>query len=128
MISSGTVKGWISNGSSIASVPWSVVRSAPWLEVQVRSGDSLWSLAKRYGTTVDRIKQDNKLRSNTLQAGQSLVVRTGSAGGNTYIVRSGDTLGKIADRVGISLRQLLAANGLSSRSVIYPGPRLAIPR
>lgn len=95
---------------------------------KVRSGDSLWSLAKRYGTTVDRIKQDNKLRSNTLQAGQSLVVRTGSAGGNTYIVRSGDTLGKIADRVGISLRQLLAANGLSSRSVIYPGQRLAIPR
>jgi len=95
---------------------------------QVRSGDSLWSLAKRYGTTVDRIKRDNSLGSSTLQPGQGLVIRTGTAGGNTYIVRNGDTLGKIADRAGVSLRQLMSLNGLSSRSVIYPGQRLALPK
>ncbi len=94
----------------------------------VRSGDSLWSLAKRYGTTVDRIKRDNQLASNTLQSGQGLAIRTGTVGGETYVVRAGDTLGKIADRTGVSLRQLMSVNGLSSRSVIYPGQRLAIPR
>jgi membrane-bound lytic murein transglycosylase D len=98
------------------------------LTYNVRPGDSLWSLARRYGTTVDRIKRDNQLGSSTLQPGQSLAIRTGTVGGETYVVRSGDTLGKIADRAGVSLRQLMAVNGLSSRSVIYPGQRLAIPR
>jgi LysM repeat protein len=68
------------------------------------------------------------LASSTLQAGQSLVIRTGTAGGETYIVRSGDTLGKIADRAGVSLGQLMSVNGLNNRSIIYPGQRLAIPR
>jgi membrane-bound lytic murein transglycosylase D len=94
----------------------------------VRRGDSLWTLAKRYGTTVDRIKRDNSLASETLTTGQSLVIRTGTAGAGTYIVRSGDTLGKIADRNGVSLRALMSANGLSSRSTIYPGQRLNMPQ
>jgi membrane-bound lytic murein transglycosylase D len=94
----------------------------------VRRGDSLWTLAKRYGTTVDRIKRDNSLSSDTLSTGQSLVIRTGTVGAGTYIVRSGDTLGKIADRNGVSLRALMSANGLSSRSTIYPGQRLSMPK
>ena len=51
---------------------------------QVRSGDSLWLLASRYGTTVERIRADNGLRGNALLPGQVLVIRTpasGSAGG-----------------------------------------------
>ncbi|MDX1643804.1 MAG: LysM peptidoglycan-binding domain-containing protein, partial [Thermoanaerobaculia bacterium] len=93
----------------------------------VRSGDSLWSLAKRYGTTVDRIRQDNGLTNNVLQPGQKLTLHGGSASGAVYVVRRGDTLGKIAQRQGVSLGTLLAINGLSRRSVIYPGQRLIIP-
>ncbi len=97
----------------------------------VRRGDSLWRLAHRYGTTVERIKRDNGLGSNTLQPGQRLVLRGSgtptSSGGSTYVVRSGDTLGKIARNQGVSLNRLLSANGLSSRSTIYPGQRLLIP-
>ncbi|MDQ1349658.1 MAG: rane-bound lytic murein transglycosylase [Acidobacteriota bacterium] len=51
---------------------------------QVRSGDSLWLLASRYGTTVERIRADNGLRGNALLPGQVLVIRSpasGSAGG-----------------------------------------------
>jgi membrane-bound lytic murein transglycosylase D len=44
---------------------------------RVRPGDNLWVIAQRYGTTVDRIKRDNGLRSNLLQVGQRLVIRDG---------------------------------------------------
>jgi membrane-bound lytic murein transglycosylase D len=97
---------------------------------RVRTGDSLWSLAKRHGTTVDRIKRQNGLSSNTLQPGQELTIGEGTvtAAGGTYVVRSGDTLGKIASREHVSLRSLLSANGLTSRSTIFPGQTLVIPR
>lgn len=46
---------------------------------QVRSGDSLWQLASRYGTTVEQIRADNGLRGNALLPGQILLIRS-SAG------------------------------------------------
>lgn len=109
---------------------------APATEVthRVRPGDSLWRLADRYGTTVDRIKQDNGLRSNLLQPGQRLRIRGDGGTGRTvatnsrYTVRRGDTLGTIAAQQGVALDQLLRANRLSRRSTIYPGQTLTIPR
>ena len=96
----------------------------------VRRGDNLWALANRYGTTVERIKRENNLRNSTLQPGQRLVLRgsgaPSSGGGASYVVRRGDTLGKIAQARGISLNRLMSANGLSSRSTIYPGQKLVI--
>jgi len=103
------------------------------LTYSVRRGDSLWIIANRYGTTVDRIKRDNGIRSDTLQPGQRLTIRaasdggSGAAGSTVYLVRRGDTLGKIAQTQGVSLSRLLQVNGLSRRSTIYPGQRLAIP-
>ncbi len=93
----------------------------------VRRGDSLWNIARRFGTTVDRIKRDNGLRSDTLRPGQSLSLQQGSSS-RTYIVRRGDTLGRIASLNRVSLDRLTKANGLSLRSTIYPGERLVIPR
>ena len=40
----------------------------------VKSGDSLWSIANKYGTTVERIKKDNKLNSDKLILGQKLII------------------------------------------------------
>ena len=97
----------------------------------VRRGDSLWKLASRYGTTVDRIKRDNGLSSDRLYVGQQLRINTGaptpSAGSVTYAVRRGDTLGKIAKAHRVSLDAVLRANGLSRSSTIYPGQVLVIP-
>ena len=105
---------------------------APGAEVthRVRSGDSLWRIASRYGTTVNRIKRDNGLSSNLLRPGQRLRIRgTGRASGaGSYTVRRGDTLGAISRSQGVSLDRLLRANGLSRRSTIYPGQVLTIPR
>ncbi|MEO7794938.1 MAG: LysM peptidoglycan-binding domain-containing protein [Thermoanaerobaculia bacterium] len=52
---------------------------------QVRSGDSLWQLASRYGTTVERIRSDNGLHGNALLPGQVLLIRSssGSPAGGT---------------------------------------------
>jgi membrane-bound lytic murein transglycosylase D len=105
-----------------------VVASGGTVTYRVRTGDSLWSLARRHGTTVDRIKHQNGLASNTLQPGQMLTIGETLEGGGTYVVRRGDTLGRIADRQHVSLRSLLAANGLTTRSTIYPGQTLVIPR
>jgi membrane-bound lytic murein transglycosylase D len=94
----------------------------------VHSGESLYTIARRYHTTVARLKGDNNLRSNTIHPGQRLQVRPGSREGTQrYQVRSGDTLGNIASSHGVSLSALLRANGLSRRSTIYPGQWLAIP-
>lgn len=92
----------------------------------VRRGDSLWNIARRYGSSVDRIKRDNSLRSNTLTPGQRLSIQQGSSH-RSYVVRRGDTLGRIASRNQVSVTRLAQANGLNLRSTIYPGERLVIP-
>ncbi|MEN8164829.1 MAG: LysM peptidoglycan-binding domain-containing protein [Acidobacteriota bacterium] len=94
----------------------------------VRRGDSLYSIARAYRTTVDRIRRDNNLKSNTIHPGKKLKVAAGSRSDlKRYTVKKGDTPGGIASRQGVSLSALLRSNGLSSRSTIYPGQVLAIP-
>lgn len=102
----------------------------------VRSGDALSTIAKRFGTTVVKIKRANRLTSNRLQVGQRLEipaadpVRRADAPvapkSEIYVVRSGDTLSEIADRFGIGLSKLRAANGLRGNN-IRVGQRLVIP-
>ena len=111
-----------------ASTPIATGAQAATLSRPVRRGDSLWKLASRYGTTVDRIKRDNGLRSDRLSIGQTLVINTGVPdGARTYEVRRGDTVGKIARTYSVSIDSVLRANGLSRSSTIYPGQVLVIP-
>ena len=102
----------------------------------VRRGDTLGAIARAYGTTVSRLKSDNRLSSNTIHPGQELRVgaassgpTVASAGGGTYRVRRGDTLGKIADRHGVGA--VRADAGQRPREVgapSTPGQELVIPR
>ncbi|MDL2289407.1 LysM peptidoglycan-binding domain-containing protein [Clostridia bacterium OttesenSCG-928-F22] len=93
----------------------------------VRAGDSLYSIAQRYGITVDAIKQLNGLSSNNLYIGQQLLIPT-SGNGNTitYTVRAGDSLYSIAQRYGITVDAIKQLNGLSSNN-LYIGQQLLIP-
>ncbi len=71
-------------GVTQAAATGPVVPAGSEVRHQVRSGDSLWQLASRYGTTVERIRADNGLHGNALRPGQVLVIRgagTAAAGG-----------------------------------------------
>lgn len=99
----------------------------------VQSGDSLWSIAQRYGVELAELRAVNGLSGNTLRPGQLLTVPAGrpvSGGAQatlaTYTVRSGDTLWKIARSHGTSPRTLQQVNGLRG-SRIYPGQQLRVP-
>jgi membrane-bound lytic murein transglycosylase D len=108
---------------------------------RVRRGETLSGIAAHYGTSVSAITRANGLRSaNRLRVGQRLripvrttassgVSRTATSGGGhkQYEVRAGDTLGRIADAHGVSLKALLKANRLGMRSTIHPGQWLVIP-
>lgn len=97
----------------------------------VRSGDSLFSIAQRYGVSVDDLKMTNRLSGNTIRAGQRLrIPKTGEEGVKPasiiYTVRSGDTLSTIAGRYNVSVTKLRRLNRLSS-SRLQVGQRLEIP-
>ncbi len=90
----------------------------------VKSGDSLWSIANRYNTTVDAIKQLNNLTSNTLSVGQVLKLPTstgpsqgGTSIGNTYVVKSGDSLWNIANRYNTTVDAIKQLNNLTSNTL-----------
>ena len=98
----------------------------------VRSGDSLWNIAKKYGATVKQIQKKNRLRNNRLQIGQVLkiprpAVQTATGEGlKTYQVRRGDSPFRIAKKNNMSLERFLRINRLTPRSKIYPGQLLMI--
>ena len=98
----------------------------------VRRGDSPYEIARRYGVSLDALLGANGLsRRSNIYPGDELLIPGGGASSRAvteYTIRRGDTLGRIAERHGISLRSLLQANGLSSRSVIHPGDQVLIPR
>ena len=91
----------------------------------VKSGDSIYSIAREYGTTPARIIADNELTDpGRLAVGQSLVILEPT---NTYTVRGGDTIESIANTFGISLMQLWRNNPiLGGKTFIYPGQTLNI--
>lgn len=100
----------------------------------VAKGDSLWSIAKKYGIGVDELAAANQLaKSATLRLGQQLAVPAKAApaspdtdAANAYEVKSGDTLGAIARRQGTTVAALRAANNLSGDN-LRVGQKLVIP-
>ena len=87
----------------------------------VKKGDSLWSIANKYGLTVDKLKDINNLSSNMLSVGQKLLINDGTdvdnVNENYYIVKSGDTLYSIAKKYGLTVDELKKMNNLSSNTL-----------
>ena len=92
----------------------------------VKSGDSLWSISKKYGISVDELKTENNLKSNTLSIGQKLLLPT-STTNNIYIVKKGDSLYKIANNYNTTVSKLKSANNLKSDTLSI-GQQLIIPK
>ena len=94
----------------------------------VQRGDSLYSIAQKYGTTVATLRQLNNLTTDLLQIGQVLKVpQTGtSSSGNVYIVKRGDSLYSIASQYNTTVDAIKLANNLTS-NIIQVGQQLIIP-
>lgn len=109
---------------------------------EVNPGDTLYTIAQRYGVTVERIVQVNGIQNpNLIYAGQT--VSLGNADPQTvdsqpeqsapvsdaYTVQSGDTMWSIASKFGITVAQLVEANrdAIQDQNLIHPGQQLDIP-
>jgi membrane-bound lytic murein transglycosylase D len=95
----------------------------------VKNGESLWIIAKKYGTTVHKIKAQNKV--STLKAGQVLAISTNNKhdkkiNPNKYCVKHGDNTSSIAMQHNMKVSHLLQLNKLTANSKIHPGQKLLV--
>ncbi len=93
----------------------------------VQKGDSLYSIAKKFNTTVDALKDANNLTNNNLAIGQILIIPSKEVENNgNYIVVAGDTLYKIANKFNTTVDAIKALNNLSNNTLSI-GQSLKIP-
>ena len=114
------------------------------LTYTVKAGDSLDAIARRAGTTKTAIKSLNKLKSDTVRAGQTLTLPAGAnastafvseAGATsahtgasmTHVIKAGDTLGSIARKYQVKVGDLATANNIADPTKIRVGQTLKIP-
>jgi len=115
----------LSTGAS-APATVEVVADAP-LFHSVRSGETLTSIAARYGTTVPELMARNRLASaHRLGVGQKLSISGTGSATRSHVVRRGETLTAIARRYGTTVSALQRANQLRGH-VIHPRQVLVIP-
>ena len=99
-------------------------------EHKIRRGDTVGKIARRYGVTQEQVLSWNDLVSpHLIRVGRSLTIyskkRVAQRGRDFYRVKRGDTLGKIAKRHAMKIRELRSVNGLRS-DLIRPGQRLIV--
>lgn len=108
---------------------------ASWDHYQVKSGDTLIDIARQFGTTVRSLIAVNELSNSRIYARQELLIpkaetRAIKARSDTikelYIVKSGDSLWKIAYRNDITINKLKKLNSMGKKSVIQPGQVLIL--
>lgn len=91
----------------------------------VASGESLYSIARRYGVTVSSIADTNGLNVNQrLVVGQALVI---PGIGTTYTVRPGDNLWSISRKFNVSVESIVELNNITNPAAISPGLVIQIP-
>lgn len=98
----------------------------------VQKGDSLWNIARKYGTNTAALGRLNKLSGSSLSIGQVLKIPGRGSGSvnpsrlKTYEVRRGDVPMEIAQRHRMSLERFLEVNKMTKHSTIYPGQKVYV--
>lgn len=115
----------------------------PDLVHKIAQGDSLSTIARRYGTSVSKLMALNGLRNHNIRAGRTLILPgnvvpepavasrasnppKARAGSSEYVIQRGDSLWSIARRFKVSQQQLVAWNGISAKAHIQPGQKLKV--
>jgi len=111
----------------------------------VRSGDTLWSMSRHYGTALNMIEQHNPGISNRyLRLGETIIIPaftdaplslpparaaavSPQTGGNTHIVQRGETFWSLSRRYGIDPQALAEANGMQLSDTLHAGRTLRLP-
>jgi membrane-bound lytic murein transglycosylase D len=111
--------------------PPAVTTEEKFLEYVVRKGDSLWKIAKRFGTTTKAIQSLNQINNTHLEIGQVLVISkdlaaTEKIDTKKYRVLKGESPYLIAQKHQMNLSEFLRLNRLTPRSTIFPGQILLV--
>lgn len=114
----------LSIGQSLI-IPSTSVPSQTEITYVVKKGDSLWLIANKYDTTVEKIKSTNNLTSNNLSIGQILIIPSTSSF-TTYTVQKGDSLWLIANKYNTTADNIKKLNSLSSNNLSI-GQKLLLP-
>ena len=112
-----------------------------WIHYKIKSGDSLGLIAQRYGASVRMIKDTNTLSSSRIRVGKTLLIpvlkttetyakqlASSSKAHKIHTINSGDTVWDIAKKHKLSVKEILAFNGLSKNSTLRVGASIKIPR
>lgn len=123
------INSWINKADvEIISVSSAPIQAPATSTYTVRSGDTLSSIAAKFGTSYQVLASLNGISNpNLIYVGQALRVNgSASTGSVYYTVRAGDNLSAIASRYGTSYQSIAALNGLSNPNLIYAGQTLKI--
>lgn len=123
------INSWINKADvEIISVSSAPIQAPATNTYTVRSGDTLSSIASKFGTSYQALASLNGISNpNLIYAGQVLRVNgSASAGSVYYTVRAGDNLSSIASRYGTSYQSIASLNGLTNPNLIYAGQTLKI--
>ncbi len=118
-------------------------------QYRVREGDSLWAIARRYDVTIEALRELNEVNGNRLKIGQTLLVPLSAERSTAparqvpanvdapavapengtrrvHTVRAGDSLWTIARHYDVHIREIVAWNGISAKSVLRPDQQLVV--
>ncbi len=98
-------------------------------EYTVQPGDTLFSIAKRFGVDMQELARINNITDpSTIYVGQKLIIPAeATPARELYKVQPGDTLSEIAERFNVSVEALMEANGITDPDELYVGQVLRIP-
>ncbi len=97
-------------------------------EYIVKTGDTLWGIAIRFGTTIEAIKTKNKLTSNTIYKGDKLIIPGVAGGGETvtHVVQPGENLFRISLKYNTTVEAIASANNIINPGFVRAGQKLVI--
>jgi len=99
----------------------------------VKKGDTLGGISNSYGVSVAKIKEASSLKNDRINVGDVLLIpgthvpdTPGNSSTSKYTVVTGDTLGEIGEKFGVSAKELKDANSLTKND-LYVGMKLVVP-